>query len=490
MLAIGLLSMFHPMLLSAFGRLQTDPGDTLLNAYILEHSWLWLTKPDYVGTFWSPAFFHPQPLVLTYSENLLGTAPLYWALRLACPPILAFQLWTMLVTSLTYVSFAAVLRRFGSGHVLAALGGFVFAFGMPRIAQVGHQQLLAHVFAPWAMLAAWRFAERPALGSLTWTLATSFLQLLASVYLGWLTLLALGIFACVLFAVDREARRQLAGFCRRLWLPAIGLIAVWLGLLALLALPYREANRDFRRPYAEVLSLTPRPSNWLSPAPQSVWSQWLPQESQPELWIFPGAIVVAGCGLALAFRQTRPFAITAIVLAILATRWGDWSAWRAVFRWAPGGEAIRAVGRVVFAVEMFGLVGGLVALDGLLRRIRCGSAFAGLVLAFGIVEQLPVHELPSFEIVPWRVRVDAIKRQLTPGNVAYVEIAPDRPYWESQLTAMWAGLEANVPMVNGYSGRYPLGYPDWSRTMTEGELKQWSQGASVARIPATPRGKP
>src|SRR5215831_18115127 len=73
-IAAGLLSAFHPTLLSGFARLQTDPGDTLLNAYVLEHSWRWLTKPDYVGTYWSPAFFHPQPLTLAYSENLLCTA--------------------------------------------------------------------------------------------------------------------------------------------------------------------------------------------------------------------------------------------------------------------------------------------------------------------------------------------------------------------------------------------------------------------------------
>ena len=55
-------------------------------------------------------------------------------------------------------------------------------------------------------------------------------------------------------------------------------------------------------------------------------------------------------------------------------RWGDWTAWRAVYRWAPGGDAIRAVGRVVFTVELFALIGGLVAVDGLLRRMRFGRA--------------------------------------------------------------------------------------------------------------------
>src|SRR5207245_509015 len=49
-LALGLWTAFHPTLASGFARLQSDPGDTLLNHYILEHSWRWLTRSDYIGT--------------------------------------------------------------------------------------------------------------------------------------------------------------------------------------------------------------------------------------------------------------------------------------------------------------------------------------------------------------------------------------------------------------------------------------------------------
>src|SRR6476660_7423298 len=149
--AIGLWAAFSPTLASGFARLQADPGDTLLNHYALEHSWRCLTRRDYAGSLWSPAFFHPQPLVLAYSENLLGTAPLYWLPRLACPPATAYQLWMMLAAALTYISVAAMLGRFGVGPVVAALGAYLFAFGLPRLAQIEHQQLLPHLFAPWGV---------------------------------------------------------------------------------------------------------------------------------------------------------------------------------------------------------------------------------------------------------------------------------------------------------------------------------------------------
>src|SRR5262245_17251829 len=119
--AVGVGVMFRPTLASGFARMQADPGDTLLNHYLLEHSWRWLTRADHCGTRWSPPFFHPEPLVLAYSENLLGAAPLYWLLRTACPEIMAYQLWMMLVAALSYAGMAWALRRFGVGHLPAAL---------------------------------------------------------------------------------------------------------------------------------------------------------------------------------------------------------------------------------------------------------------------------------------------------------------------------------------------------------------------------------
>ena len=109
---------------------------------------VWLTRPDYPGTLWTPPFFHPAPGVLAYSENLLGTAPLYWLLRPACQPVPAYQLWTMLVTALTYASLAWVLRRLGIGHLLCGLGGFLFALMAAITQAVGiltQRPALAHL---------------------------------------------------------------------------------------------------------------------------------------------------------------------------------------------------------------------------------------------------------------------------------------------------------------------------------------------------------
>src|SRR5436190_260209 len=73
--------------------LHTYPGDTVLNHYLLEHTWRALADRGYPFSLWSPPFFYPTPHVLGYSETLLGVAPAYWLLRLGLPPEDAYPIW-------------------------------------------------------------------------------------------------------------------------------------------------------------------------------------------------------------------------------------------------------------------------------------------------------------------------------------------------------------------------------------------------------------
>ncbi|MCA9072920.1 MAG: hypothetical protein KDA84_28550, partial [Planctomycetaceae bacterium] len=80
-LTAGVVSAFHPMLLSGFQRIQTDPGDTRFNHYVLEHSYRWVIGEPLHRELWNPPIFAPQDNVLAYSDTLLAVAPIYWGLR-------------------------------------------------------------------------------------------------------------------------------------------------------------------------------------------------------------------------------------------------------------------------------------------------------------------------------------------------------------------------------------------------------------------------
>jgi hypothetical protein len=492
--ALGLWCAFRPTLLSGFTRMQADPGDTLLNHYVLEHSWLCVTQSDYVGTWWSPPCFYPQPLTLAFSENLFGTAPLYWLLRTICSDLLAFQLWMMLVVALTYAVMAWTLHRLGVRPTLAALGAYVFAFCLPRLTQIGHQQLLPEMFAPLALLAAGRFLQAPTAGTLTGLLTATYLQILSSIYLGWFLILGLAVYFAVHLVADRDTMNRMLAFLRRRGPVIIGLVAIWGGLLFALLSVYAEANRGFHRQYSEVRELIPRPASWLASAPQSVWYDVLPHrlhEPNSELWIFPGMMpVLIGSAAIFGLRRTAPSVtacwLSAGVLALVAMRWGDSSLWYWIWKWAPGGGAIRAVSRVWTAILLFGLVGGLAAVSQSLDSRRVGWIGA-VLLVLGVAEQLPIRgDLPSFDVAKWTASVESVRGQMKPRQVYLVGLPAGIAPYQGQLIAMWASLKANAPVVNGYSGRYPLDYPDWNHTITPEQLRQWLSGRFSGPVEVIP----
>jgi hypothetical protein len=491
---LGLCIAFGPTIASGFGRMQADAGDTLLNHYILEHEWQCLTRADYVGTWWSPPCFFPEPLTLAYSENLFGTAPVYWLLRTACSETLAFQLWMMVIASVTYAVMAWTLQRLDAGLILAALGAYLFAFGLPRLTQIGHQQLLPQIFGPPAVLFTWQFLRAPALGSLGSALVTSYLQILSSIYLGWFLVLGLAIFCAVQLVIDRETAKRVWAFLRRRWAAASALTGAWSALVIALFAVYAEANRGFHRPYSEVLEQVPRPMTWLATAPHGVWFSVLPEawrETNSELWLFPGVVplVLFGVGFAIALSRARivgPMPIGCLVTAgflmLLALRVGDLSPWHAVWKWAPGAQAIRAVGRVWTVIALFALCGSLPAIARSIDRKRL-VWLGPIVLLFAVIEQMPLGaELPSFDVGAWNAGVTSIASRMQQGQPYLVRSAPGLTPHQSQLAAMWAGMKANAPVVNGYSGRYPLQYPDWNRPMTDAQLHEWLQGRFVGTV--------
>lgn len=492
-LASGLAAAFYPTLASGFTLVQSDPGDTLLNHYILEHSWRWLTRPDYAGTLWSPPFFAPTPLTLAYSENLFGTAPLYWLLRALCAPVHAYQLWMLLVSALTFAAFAWVLRRFGATHLLCALGGWLFAFGMPRVNQISHQQLLPQLFAPLAALALWRFLYAPRTRTLAALLLCAWLQLLSGVYLGWLTALGLAVFAATVICADPATLPRLADYCRARWRRAVPLLLVTAGLTVALAWPYREANRGFRREYGDCAYLLPNLRTWFAPPPDTVgWRPlgWIGAKNYPEQFLFLGFTYTALCGVTVwalfsrrgtlvsdRHRLAACAAATAAVLVLLVNKWpGHHSAWWFVYQMVPGADAIRAPCRICLVAYLFGLVAVLLSFDAVVRtavaRPWLRQAVWGLVAAAAAGEQCR-SPLAAFDPRPFFAEVDRLSQQMRGAEVAYVRPDPQTYFWISHLAAMWAGLKANVPVVNGYSGREPPGYPGWQFQFTDAEVAAW-----------------
>jgi hypothetical protein len=275
--ALGVVIAHHPMIVSGFRRIQTDLADTRLIHYLLEHGYLWAQRDPEHLDFWSPPFFYPLKNVAAYSDLLLSVGPVYWLWRvLGASPDLSFGLWMISMSALNYAAGLLLFRNgFGFGTPAAVAGASLVAFGAPRLNQLNHQQLLPFFFPLLALYALARLVGDMSLGwrirTFYWLLAMAALvaQLYAGVYLGWFTIIGLGLTAAVGLAM-RPCRDVLL---KVVWRDAWAITAAGLGGIALLQpflSHYLPAAREVGSQYYPMLrALHPGVGSWLDVGPRN-----------------------------------------------------------------------------------------------------------------------------------------------------------------------------------------------------------------------------
>jgi hypothetical protein len=503
-LAGGTYVAFKPTFDSHFARVQCDLGDTVLNHYLLEHSWQVLTNRQYCATFLSPPLFYPTPLVLAYSESLIGAAPAYWVLRLVLPGdnyILSYQLWMILMNALNFVAFAAVARWLKCGHLLAVLGGFLWAFAAVHVEQLKHQQLIPRFWMPLAVYHAWTFAAAPSVRSLSRAAACVFLQTVTCINAGWFLTVGLMTFVPAAAAARPDGLKELVRFARENRRAVVRILAVFGGGLGAFFLPYFVANWGYARSYAECVDLMPTMACWVASPPGGRWYYTIEPYRRRvyiEGFLFCGftlyALMLATAVHAWVRRRDpgRPWELVFAGAALLAA--GLWwvltlnvyegaSAWY-VARFIPGGQSIRCVIRVYLIVYLFATFAVILWLKMLLDRVRRGWVRAAVVLAVAapLVFEQTGFETDYYARTDLYPVADALAAGLKGADAGYVlPKFGDNVTIHGELLGAWAGLRANVPVVNGYSGRWPTGYPSGD-ILTDDQLRAWLHGRFRGRL--------
>ena len=497
---LGTYLTFRPTFDSHFALIQTERGDGLLNHYLLENSWLSLSDPNYCGSLLSAPFYFPAKYTIYYSENLFGVAPLYWALRPFLSHDLAYSWWQILLNLLNFVAFAFTARWLKMPHLIALGGAFMWGFAMVHADQIKHQQLIGRFWMPLAVYYAIRLVTEPSAKPLNRLLGCIFFQSLACIYTGWFLVVGLGVFLPLMVALRPGiggALKQFAGANRRKLLRIFGL---WGAAMAALFVPYMAVNFGIGRGYEETYSLMPTPSAWITGPPDSMWiitTEPYRVTVYLECWLFSGFTIyalMAASVVSLFFypRAARPagWAVIAaamftaglwVLLTLTPAERGD-SLWRWV-RLLPGGMAIRCVSRVYLIVYLFGSVAGLMWLTQVTERIRrewLRYAVQALIIGAMVSEQTQ-YQQPSYARADFYPLVDMAARDLKGAEAGYVVpryvdatgVVADGAFGE--VFGMWVGLRANVPVVNGYSGRAPKGFPPFGPQSDE-DVRGWLKG--------------
>jgi hypothetical protein len=506
---LGVFMAFYPTITSGFSRMPMYPVDNRLNNYFLEHSFQLAFNRDYAGSLWSPNFFYPFKNALALSDNLWGSAPLYWLFRGFLPSELSFQLWMIGTTLLCFASFVMVLRHFKVSHVLSAMGGFLFAFGMPRMLQLSHPQLLPQFYMPFAFLFLWQFIHKPNNSRLILAMIFIYLQLLAGIYLGWFLLVSLPILVAVPLYHGHALRVSLKEYFTNNKKTAAVALLVWSTAMIALLLPYVKMSRLLNGGHSmeEVSAMIPRLSSWLLPPPNSLWSSLLEPLSKDlpvshEHRLFMGFTVLFLTVLAVyTFFKKHEFLgqersdiikaclIVALVIFVVSLR--ELGLWKLVYIFVPGASAIRAVARISLVLYFFLLIAILLSLDSFLKATISNSKkrllLSSSVCILALSEQILVNPT-NYDKGPF-LKVEAeLQGLMGKGcDLAYVSLNKDEKdepfaFFAFQLSAMWAGLRASVPVVNGYSGGAPPNYTGMDHRLTVPELQEWLKDDFKGRL--------
>jgi hypothetical protein len=480
-LTVGLLGYLLPAV-DYFSSIPGNLGDARFNSVILEHLYRWVTGTD--TSLWSPPFFFPFKDVLAFSDNHLGSAPVYILLRhLGLDRELAFDGWFFIGNCLNFVVAYIVMRRFGFSDLGSAAGAFVFAFALPALSQEGHAQLVYRFAIPFAFVAFHNLLSIRRLANSWQVFFWVTVQFYCSIYLG-IFLVYLLLATLLAFVLLNKGHRLYGDLYTSInnESPVTLLLSCLVALLcvsALLWLLYHyyavSANYDFARPRGEIKEMLPRLSSYLI-ADHATLSAWIgnavsvPMRHEHQMFFGIGVWLLCILGLISAMQGKlhvevwKLSGLSLLILFCVTLSFGGFSLYMPL-AYLPGINAIRAVTRVVLVMLL--PVGFLVAIgsDNLLRNWAHATSMkiaTGVLVLILVCLETTTYQSGNTPIKNWRERQDALRKllpvPLPPRSVIFVSTKDSEPFYQAELDGMILAQDRGVQTLNGYSGNVPPGY--------------------------------
>ncbi len=365
-LAAGLVFFVFPVIGFGFDYFPGDLGDGRLNLYFLEHAHKWFIGQT--PSFWNAPFMYPEPLVTAYSDNLLGSAPVYSIFRIVgFGTYTAYQLWFLTVSILNYLCAYYFLNYLFKNKNAAVIGAFIFAFSIALQSQMTHAQTFPRFAIPLAFLMAVKFAEDLKPKYFFYTTLLVVYQIYCGIYLGFMLAIPMAIF--LVFVVTRDFLFERKACFKLVWHFKI-IVALIVSILVLLPLmlPYMERKLAPTEYYFQEIVFSTIPtvlSHVFSHAGSIPWnflsSIGKHYPAYPDHQLFAGLItstcfIIASIWLCLLMLRSKkgsssmniPFMLllSGIVTFIFYLRFGNTSAYCLIFQ-LPGFSSMRSITRIV-----------------------------------------------------------------------------------------------------------------------------------------------
>ena len=430
---------------------------------------LWWTAdriPHAFHGFLDAPFFYPNHGVTTYSEPmpLMGTlaAPLW---GVGAPTALIYNVTLLALLTLNGIFAYRVARALAAPQAAALLGG-IMAVTLPFAADVaGVLPNLAFFGMLWTLDGLIRFGRTGSVGWALWS-AAGFVVTYYTFQQYALFFLPLAL-AAGLVALSLQRFRR--GSAARLVVAAVVAVLVALPL----ALPTIRLHRQggFERPAELVRALSARPGDFLT-RPDTALVPVPERDPADTAGLFPGILLgglaIGGAALALRDPSRRRWAVLLVggslfgfllALGLNLNLWG-WRPFGTLRALVPAIAEVRSPYRAAAIFQLFLPVLAALALARARTRVtRAGSAAVVAVGLLAAVENLavpaPLVRIPGSAQAAWTgwLRGHDDRKVLAhvpfPGGLSVAD-------YEIEAWRMFRQIDHHRPIVNGYSGFFPV----------------------------------
>ncbi len=456
-----------------------DLGDGRLNLYFLEHGFQYICGN--VKSYWNAPFMYPEPNVIAYSDNLLGTLPFYAAFRfMGMELYTAYQCWYILLSALNYGCAFLLFKHLFKNPWAAALGAFVFAFSLSMFSQMSHAQTFARFPIPLAFLMALKYSETIKVKYFIYALLILVYQIYCGIYLGFLLAIPLGIFLFI--ALLRNTIQNAESILNVKHL--VGLVSgCALALLTLFPLLYPYTQRKIDPDpshYQSILHSIPEIQSYLISHPGTLFWNFLSNKPNGmEAWwdhqLFVGFIALicmAITPLVLAYQfaqqsQNREKIIatvmliaTGLITGLIFLKFNQHTLYTWIY-YLPGFSAMRSLTRIInIEILFFALSVSYIATQLLKKKVKTNFfIFSILVLILVCDNYVSADSVQREKIAAAEKRTLAIaphyKKIPMNSVVSYEPDSMDAPIYAYQIDAMLLSQQFGMRTINAYTATSP-----------------------------------
>ncbi len=496
-LVLGLFLFVFNIIGFDFSYFPGDLGDGRLNLYFLEHANKFFTGS--LESFWNAPFMYPENMVISYSDNLLGSAPIYSFSRILGFDIYkSYQIWFIAVSALNYISAFYFLKYVFRNNYAAVLGAYIFAFSIALQSQLTHAQTFPRFAIPFAILMAVMFSEELKPKYLFYTFLFLVYQIYCGIYLGFMLAVPIGIYLTVVITREILCKNKLVSNFK--WLIQITISVVLnIAILLPLMLPYldRKLSPSIGH-YKQIMSSIPTIKSYLFSQQGSMFWDFLSKtgQSYEAYWdhqIFAGGIATVSFLIGTFILLSRSFKFkfqlrsystplillfTGVLTFFLHLRFKEISAYITLY-FLPGFSSMRSLARIInIELIFFGIATTFVFVKIFRKYPRYELVIFIVGLSLLICDNYFYKEKSyktKVEVAKERTKeIEKIFEKIPTGSVvSYEPLQIESAATYYQIDAMLISQKYNLKTINGYTATCPGDYGMFWNTPNENSRNYW-----------------